>query len=100
MALNRLTGAHPEFVRQRQGSKAMEYHIDCLPDAAPDAVRRQYFAAVLAQSVKQDAINIPVEASSFFMLRGFDGLFGDDYQIINEAFFLPKIDGYCLRSCI
>ncbi|KLU14918.1 DNA-binding protein, partial [Xenorhabdus griffiniae] len=60
MALNRLTGENPEFVRQRQGSKAMEYHIDCLPDAAREAVRGQYFAAVLAQPVNQDAINTPV----------------------------------------
>ncbi|NHB90784.1 Mu transposase C-terminal domain-containing protein [Photorhabdus cinerea] len=60
MALNRLTGDNPGFVRQRQGSKAMEYHIDCLPDAAREAVRRQYFAAVLAQPVNQDAINTPV----------------------------------------
>ncbi len=60
LVLNRLTGDHPEFVRQRQGSKAKEYHIDCLPEDARAVVRRQYFAAVLAQPVSQDAINTPV----------------------------------------
>jgi putative transposase len=60
LALNKLIGENPAFVRQRQGSKAMEYHIDCLPNLARDAVRRKYFAAVLAKPVNQDAINAPV----------------------------------------
>lgn len=30
--LDRLTKNNPEFKRKRQGSKAFEYHIDCLPE--------------------------------------------------------------------
>ncbi|EBP5354246.1 transposase, partial [Salmonella enterica subsp. enterica serovar Oslo] len=30
-ALIRFSGQHPELVRRREGTKAFEYHIDCLP---------------------------------------------------------------------
>lgn len=34
--LNKLSGDHPELIRKRTGTKAFEYHIDCLPEAAQD----------------------------------------------------------------
>ncbi|CDH22504.1 protein of unknown function [Xenorhabdus bovienii] len=33
-------------------------------------------------------------------IRDFGDLFGDDYQIINEAFFVSKISRWYLRFCI
>ncbi|EDE8445107.1 multidrug DMT transporter permease, partial [Salmonella enterica subsp. enterica serovar Pomona] len=42
-ALVRFSGEHPEFVRKREGTKAFEYHIDCLPGRAREIVKRRLF---------------------------------------------------------
>lgn len=38
-ALNKCAAGLPEMMRRREGTKAFEYHIDCLPDAAREAVQ-------------------------------------------------------------
>lgn len=38
-ALSRFSGDSKELVRKRNGSKAFEYHIDCLPQNAQEVLR-------------------------------------------------------------
>ncbi|EDW4642204.1 transposase, partial [Salmonella enterica subsp. enterica serovar Java] len=49
-ALVRFSGEHPEFVRKREGTKAFEYHIDCLPEQAREVVKRRLFNQVVASA--------------------------------------------------
>lgn len=49
-ALVRFSGEHPEFVRKREGTKAFEYHIDCLPGRAREIVKRRLFNQVVASA--------------------------------------------------
>lgn len=48
--LNKLAANLPELMRRREGTKAFEYHIDCLPAKAQEVVRQRHFSAVLEQS--------------------------------------------------
>lgn len=41
-ALDRAANGSPALCRKRQGSKAFEYHIDCLPFAAQEQVRSRF----------------------------------------------------------
>ncbi|STV62419.1 Mu DNA-binding domain [Klebsiella pneumoniae] len=34
LTLNKRASGSPELVRKREGSKAFEYHVDCLPEEA------------------------------------------------------------------
>lgn len=47
-ALNRATEQNPEWRRKREGTKAFEYHIDCLPEQARAVVKRRLFNQVVA----------------------------------------------------
>ncbi|VFS44664.1 Uncharacterised protein [Enterobacter cancerogenus] len=58
-ALFRLSSGHPDFVRKREGTKAFEYHVDCLPDAARQAVQARLARQLLAQSA-----SLPVKATA------------------------------------
>lgn len=49
-SLSRLSNGHPDFVRKREGTKAFEYHIDCLPDAAREAVQARMARKLLVQA--------------------------------------------------
>lgn len=49
-ALQRLSDNHPEFVRRRAGTKAKEYHIDCLPEGLRELARQH----VLNQLIGED----------------------------------------------
>lgn len=49
-ALFRLFSVHPDFVRKREGTKAYEYHVDCLPESAREAVQARMPRQLLAQS--------------------------------------------------
>ncbi|ENW7464761.1 Mu transposase C-terminal domain-containing protein [Salmonella enterica] len=48
-ALKRLSGNEPSVTRKRQGTKAIEYHIDCLPEN----IRQQLVERQTQQLVKQ-----------------------------------------------
>ncbi|KAF1366658.1 Mu transposase C-terminal domain-containing protein [Yokenella regensburgei] len=49
-ALCRFSAGSPEFVRKRSGSKAFEYHVDCLPEKAREIVKQRHYSKVLEQS--------------------------------------------------
>ncbi|EEG3121456.1 DDE-type integrase/transposase/recombinase [Salmonella enterica subsp. enterica] len=48
--LNRATEQNPEWRRKREGTKAFEYHIDCLPEQARAVVKRRLFNQVVASA--------------------------------------------------
>ncbi|EBR0461108.1 transposase [Salmonella enterica subsp. enterica serovar Abony] len=48
--LNRATEQNPEWRRKREGTKAFEYHIDCLPEQAREVVKRRLFNQVVASA--------------------------------------------------
>ncbi|MGK0747522.1 Mu transposase C-terminal domain-containing protein [Yokenella regensburgei] len=41
--LNKCAAGLPEMMRRRQGTKAFEYHVDCLPEDARKIVKRRFF---------------------------------------------------------
>ncbi|NJD00460.1 transposase, partial [Candidatus Erwinia dacicola] len=53
--LDKLTGGNDSLRRRRQGTKAFEYHVDCLPDAAREAVQARMARQLLAQSASLPA---------------------------------------------
>uniref|UniRef100_UPI00301D3D01 DNA-binding protein n=1 Tax=Serratia fonticola TaxID=47917 RepID=UPI00301D3D01 len=57
--LNKSAGDSSELKRKREGSKAFEYHIDCLPAEAREVVRQRHYASVLEQSGCK-SVNVPV----------------------------------------
>ncbi|EGM7164875.1 DDE-type integrase/transposase/recombinase [Salmonella enterica subsp. enterica serovar Pomona] len=48
--LERATEQNPEWRRKREGTKAFEYHIDCLPEQAREIVKRRLFNQVVASA--------------------------------------------------
>lgn len=48
--LNRYSCGSKELVRKREGSKAFEYHVDCLPEQAREIVKARHYHEVLKQS--------------------------------------------------
>ncbi|WP_314140373.1 Mu transposase C-terminal domain-containing protein [Buttiauxella noackiae] len=59
-SLKKSTGNAPELVRKRAGTKAFEYHIDCLPEQAREIVKASHYREVLKQSdcVPQKALPV------------------------------------------
>lgn len=57
--LNKSAGDSSELKRKREGSKAFEYHIDCLPAEAREVVRQRHYASVLEQSGCK-SVDVPV----------------------------------------
>lgn len=57
--LDKLAGGNDSLRRRRQGTKAFEYHVDCLPDAAREAVQARLARQLLAQSA-----SLPVKATT------------------------------------
>ncbi|WP_291969404.1 transposase [Candidatus Symbiopectobacterium sp.] len=53
--LNKCAAGLPEMMRRRQGTKAYEYNVDCLPDAAREAVQARMARQLLAQSASLPA---------------------------------------------
>lgn len=64
LALKKRTGKHPEFVRKREGTKAFEYHIDCLPETAQEVIKQRHFNAVLEQKKTDNALEKAVSNTS------------------------------------
>ncbi|MMZ41810.1 hypothetical protein D3C81_178810 [compost metagenome] len=58
-ALSRNAAGMPELVRKREGTKAFEYHIDCLPAEAREVVRQRHYTSVLEQSGCK-SVDVPV----------------------------------------
>ena len=50
LALNKRTAGTPDLIRKREGTKAFEYHIECLPEQAREVVKRRFFSKVVESS--------------------------------------------------
>jgi len=61
--LDKAAGGNNELRRRRQGSKAFEYHIDCLPESARAAVQQRHYESVLAQS-DTTSTSVPAKCST------------------------------------
>lgn len=69
--LGKAAGQSSTLVRKRQGTKAFEYHIDCLPETARVAVQQRHYKSVLAQS---DCISTDVPAKRSTAIKPRDEL--------------------------
>ncbi|STU35513.1 Mu transposase, C-terminal [Klebsiella pneumoniae] len=69
--LGKAAGQSSALVRKRQGTKAFEYHIDCLPEPARVAVKQRHYKSVLAQS---DCISTDVPAKRSTAIKPRDEL--------------------------
>lgn len=49
MAMNKRAAGSPDLVRKRAGTKAFEYHADCLPEMAREIVMQRHINQVLEQ---------------------------------------------------
>lgn len=64
-AMNKRAGNAPELMRRRLGTKAFEYHIDCLPPQAREEVQRRHYNTLLQQQpVKAPAVAKTTASSS------------------------------------
>ncbi|MCX8957191.1 transposase [Erwinia psidii] len=61
-ALCRFSDGSPELFRKRSGTKAFEYHVDCLPEQVREIVKQRHYSKVLAQTDCQSLA--PVERKS------------------------------------
>ncbi|WP_335334059.1 DNA-binding protein [Candidatus Sodalis pierantonius] len=52
-ALCRYSGGSPELVRKRPGTKAFEYHIDCLPEQTREIIKQRHYKSLIAQAPAQ-----------------------------------------------
>lgn len=58
--MNKRISDNPDLVRKRNGSKAFEYHIDCLPQDAQDALRTRHIKELMTGA----DITLPAVAES------------------------------------
>ena len=68
-ALCRFSAGSEELVRKRTGSKAFEYHIDCLPEAAQKALRARQIKELMNGSPKEQPV-APATASTTPRAKG------------------------------
>ncbi|ATF92379.1 Mu transposase, C-terminal [Cedecea neteri] len=59
VALDRLSGGSSTLIRKREGTKAFEYHVDCLPAAVREVVLGRHAEAVLQKPEVQG--QLPLE---------------------------------------
>lgn len=52
-ALRRYCGESEGMMRKRAGTKAFEFHVDCLPDVARKALQARQIKALYQRSVSQ-----------------------------------------------
>ncbi|WP_080650205.1 Mu transposase C-terminal domain-containing protein [Dickeya zeae] len=70
--LDKRAGSNAELRRRREGSKAFEYHVDCLPDIARDTVLQRHYNTLLQQqpvSAPATAVTASTTASTSQMLE-------------------------------
>ncbi|EBP4103980.1 DDE-type integrase/transposase/recombinase [Salmonella enterica subsp. enterica] len=60
--LERATEQHPEWRRKRAGSKAFEYHIDCLPAEVQKVLRERHLEQLMATSAPASDVPAVVKA--------------------------------------
>lgn len=61
--LVKASGGNPELQRKREGSKAFEFHIACLPHDAQEALRQRHYKSVLEQPGCK-SVGLPVKRNS------------------------------------
>jgi putative transposase len=54
----------PDLVRKRDGSKAFEYHIDCLPAEAQKVIRQRHYSELMEKAAKTEPVATPAAKSS------------------------------------
>ncbi|MDI7238710.1 Mu transposase C-terminal domain-containing protein [Providencia huaxiensis] len=62
--LDKYSGENESLRRRRTGTKAFEYHIDCLPKAAQEVIKQRHFNAVLEQKKTDNALEKTVSNTS------------------------------------
>lgn len=62
-SLNKRTANLPHLVRKRAGTKAFEYHIDCLPEAVREIIRQRHYKSLIAQGPSQP-VDEPINGSA------------------------------------
>ncbi|MEZ3140828.1 Mu transposase C-terminal domain-containing protein [Citrobacter braakii] len=72
-ALNKLTNDAPQLVRKRDGTKAREYHIDCLPSVTKTAILDRACRYAISQS-DNDNKSLPAAAARVTVKRKTDRL--------------------------
>ncbi|HHQ5845696.1 TPA: Mu transposase C-terminal domain-containing protein [Enterobacter hormaechei subsp. hoffmannii] len=60
MAMKKRSSGLPDLVRKRQGTKAYEYHLDCLPTETQQAIRSRMYQQVLNSASEENAIRAVV----------------------------------------
>ncbi|WP_050747472.1 hypothetical protein [Sodalis glossinidius] len=51
--MNKRIANSPDLVRKRSGTKAFEYHIDCLPEQAREIIKQRHYKSLIAQAPAQ-----------------------------------------------
>ncbi|ELL9162966.1 transposase, partial [Salmonella enterica] len=63
--LERATEQNPEWRRKRAGTKAFEYHIDCLPEQAREIVKRRFLNQAVASAENcQASVHVAVTSKA------------------------------------
>lgn len=63
-ALKKRTEDNQGLVRNREGTRAQEYHIDALPLGTQEAVRERHYQALMEQAAKAEPVATPAAKSS------------------------------------
>lgn len=62
--LGKVKNLTPDLVRKRNGSKAHEYHVDCLPTEAQEVIRKRHYDELLEQSAAAEPVATPAVKST------------------------------------
>ncbi|WP_236851745.1 DNA-binding protein [Candidatus Sodalis pierantonius] len=53
LTLKKISTNSPDLVRKRSGTKAFEYHIDCLPEQTREIIKQRHYKSLIAQAPAQ-----------------------------------------------
>jgi putative transposase len=77
--LNKRAGGNPDLRRRRAGSKAFEYHVDCLPHEAREAVLTRHYQQVVEVAIDAPVTNlVPAERKTGIKPR-------EELDILNQC---------------
>lgn len=89
--LTKLAGDNVGWLRRREGTKAIEYHINCLPKAAQEIVLERHFKKLMEETVSPGEVKAPkkrrvdtdsVEATEAY--RGSPGVMRERLDALTE----------------
>lgn len=58
-SLNKRAGGNEALRRRRTGTKAFEYHLECLPAEAQEVIRKRHYDELLEQAAKAEPVATP-----------------------------------------